>query len=213
MPRKGLAKVHKPMEGRKQKSTRQSIARAAQMIKARKGKVSDFAISKTTFHSRHVEEELATKLMEKFRNDSNVQFLIIHWDGKKVKLMNTTVEEHVAIFLQSVMSGRPPYFVGAPHLPDGTGMSTKDAIVHYVTRHGLAENMDKVIGMGFDTTAANTGVNNGAASLLEIQLDKALLWFACRHHIAELHISSADDAVRHPKSMCDAATCVLSCEM
>ena len=208
MPRKVVAKVRTSMAGRKQKSTRQSIAYAAQMIKARKGKVSDFAISKR----KNVEEELATKLMEKFRNDSNNHFLIIHWDGKKVKLRDTTVEEHVAIFLQSVMSGRPPYFVGAPQLPDITGMSMKDAIVHYVTRHGLAENMDKFIGMGFDTTAANTGVNNGAASLLEIQLDKALLWFACRHHIAELHINSADDAVRHPKSTCDAVTCVLSCE-
>ena len=37
----------------------------------------------------------------------------------------------------------------------------------------------------------------GAASLLGKQLAEALLWFGCRHHVSELHMVWADEAVRH----------------
>ena len=43
----------------------------------------------------------------------------------------------------------------------------------------------------FDTTSSNTGVREGAMVYLERILDKKLLWLACRHHIAELHIKHA----------------------
>jgi hypothetical protein len=60
------------------------------VIKAGKGKVSDLAISWSTFYAQRkdVEEELATKLKEAFKNDSNVLYIIVHWDGKKVKLLD-----------------------------------------------------------------------------------------------------------------------------
>ena len=41
----------------------------------------------------------------------------------------------------------------------------------------------------FDTTAANTGVIKGAATIIEVKLGTdigKLLWCACRHHIPEL---------------------------
>lgn len=38
----------------------------------------------------------------------------------------------------------------------------------------------------FDTTASNTGRKNGACPLIEQDLGKQLLYFACRHHIFEL---------------------------
>jgi hypothetical protein len=43
-----------------------------------------------------------------------------------------------------------------------------------------------VIGMSFDTTSSNTGVNNGSSVLLERMLKKNLLHLACRHHVLEL---------------------------
>ena len=43
-----------------------------------------------------------------------------------------------------------------------------------------------VIGMCFDTTAANTGKVNGACTLLENAIGRNLLWMACRHHIFEI---------------------------
>ena len=205
LPQKGLAKLLTPIAGRMHMSTNQSFAYAAEVIKAGKGKVSDFAISRSTFYaqSKDAEEEIATKLTEAFKNDSNVRYIIIHWDGKKVKLLDRSVEEHIALLLQAVMSGRPPQFIGAPCVPDGTGLAMKDAMMQYLNIYDLTgENKCKLIGMGFDTTASNMGHNNGAASLLENELDRALLWFACRHHVAELHMGWADDAVRHAIGKC-----------
>ena len=49
LPRKGLAKVLTPCAGRMQLSTNKSFAYAAEMIKAGEGKLSDFAISRSTF--------------------------------------------------------------------------------------------------------------------------------------------------------------------
>ena len=112
--------------------------------------------------------------------------------------MDKSIEEHSALLLESPLSGRPPYFIGAPQVPDGTGSAMKDAMMQYLNTYDiLPANKHKLIGMGFDTTAANTGNINGAASLLESELDRALLWFACRHHVSELHMTWADDAVRH----------------
>lgn len=43
--------------------------------------------------------------------------------------------------------------------------------------------------MCFDTTASNTGNQNGACVLLEDKLNRKLLHLACRHHILELLVS------------------------
>jgi hypothetical protein len=44
-----------------------------------------------------------------------------------------------------------------------------------------------IVAQVFDTTACNTGVRSGAATLLEdCKSMKTLLWLACRHHILEL---------------------------
>ena len=142
------------------------------------------------------------KLMEAFKTDSNVLYIIIHWDGKKVKLLDKSVEEHIALLIQAVMAGRPPQFIGAPCIPDGTGLAMKNAMMRYLNMYDLTgENKCKLIGMGFDTTSSNTGHKNGAAALLENELDRALLWLACRHHVAELHMGWADDAVRHARGI------------
>jgi len=45
---------------------------------------------------------------------------------------------------------------------------------------------EDVVGMSFDTTAANTGHRNGTCVLLEHKIGKDLLWLACRHHILEV---------------------------
>ncbi len=71
----------------------------------------------------------------------------------------------------------------------------KREMIEYLTTYDLADvNKHRLIGMRFDTTASNTGHMNGA-SLLERELERALLWIACRHHVAELHMGWADEAV------------------
>lgn len=157
LPRKGLAKLVTPSAGRMHMSTNQSFVYATDIIKAGKGKVSDFAISRSTFHAQRkdTEKKLATKLMETFKNDPNVLYIIIHWDGKKVKLLDRSVKEHIALVLQAVRSGRQPQFIGAPCVPNGTGLAMKDAIIQYLNMYDLTgDNKCKLIGMGFDTTSS-----------------------------------------------------------
>ncbi|KAJ8416198.1 hypothetical protein AAFF_G00382200 [Aldrovandia affinis] len=50
---------------------------------------------------------------------------------------------------------------------------------------------ERIGGMSFDTTSSNTGRNNGACVLIEQQLKKDLLYFACRHHVLELLFAEA----------------------
>lgn len=50
--------------------------------------------------------------------------------------------------------------------------------------------MDRITGMSFDTTTHNTGVNNGAADLLEQKIGRKLLRFPCRHHVYEIVLRS-----------------------
>ena len=50
-------------------------------------------------------------------------------------------------------------------------------------------NQSRLIGLVFDTTATNSGINTGACRRFEVYLEQAFLYLACRHHIPELHLS------------------------
>ena len=58
----------------------------------------------------------------------------------------------------------------------------------YLVMWGVKE---QVRGMVFDTTASNSGEHSGACRFLEEWLESAVLWLACRRHIAELHLGTA----------------------
>lgn len=49
--------------------------------------------------------------------------------------------------------------------------------------------------MCFDTTATNTGVQDGTFFLLEKKLNKKLLHLAYRHHVAELVLRAAFESL------------------
>ena len=48
-----------------------------------------------------------------------------------------------------------------------------------------------VVGMCFDTTAANTCRINGTFTILEKAIGRKLLWVACQHHMFEILLSDA----------------------
>lgn len=50
--------------------------------------------------------------------------------------------------------------------------------------------MQFVEGMSFDTTASNSGVNTGAAVLLQQKIGRKLMLLPCRHHIYEIVLRS-----------------------
>ena len=75
---------------------------------------------------------------------------------------------------------------------DSTGLIEARAVEAALNDWDCAE---KIVAMGFDTTASNTRVHRGACTFLQLQLQRQLLWLACRHHIAELILRSAFDSL------------------
>lgn len=86
-----------------------------------------------------------------------------------------------------------PTAEGAPTVESRTGTSLTQSAIDKVTE--WTESSD-IVGGVFDTTSANTGIDEGAMTHIESNLAKRLLWLACtsRHHAAELHI-------KHPYSL------------
>ena len=120
-------------------------------------------------------------------------YAVLHFDGKKVLFDSGVAEERLIICAQQVDSGENPRFLGAPQTQDGTGAAQCEAIVRYVDDNGIE---DQVIGHCWDTTATNTGCNNGAAILLDRTMGRANLWLACRRHMAEQHVVHPNNTVR-----------------
>lgn len=57
-----------------------------------------------------------------------------------------------------------------------------------------------IIGMAFDTTAANTGMIQGTCIRIERALEKPVLWLSCRHHILEIVLKDVFKACIGPSS-------------
>ena len=72
-----------------------------------------------------------------------------------------------------------------PETRSGTGAAEADIVTGLLTDWGV---MVQVKGLVFDTTASNTGRENGACKFIEEWLKSPIMWLGCRHHIAELHI-------------------------
>ena len=88
-----------------------------------------------------------------------------------------------------VLSGFPglpfPKILGIPVIPRSTGADQCSAIIAVLKEWECSE---IVIAIVFDTTASNTGKFNGSCVGVEIFLARSVLWFACRHHVYEVHI-------------------------
>ena len=95
-----------------------------------------------------------------------------------------------------LVSGAPQYekrkLLGVPFIESSTGIQQCNATMELIETWGLTDN---IVGLVFDTTANNSGINKGAAKLIEEKLDKKLFYFACRHHISEVILRGAWEAV------------------
>ena len=77
--------------------------------------------------------------------------------------------------------------LGVPSLPHLSTDKARNLISNATTTPLDKWNcMGNVIGMVFDTTSANTGHKTAACISIQRDLDKSLLWLACRHHIGEV---------------------------
>lgn len=144
--------------------------------------VSQFAISPSTVHrSRARNREILAKQLEReaFKDPPP---LVLHWDGKLLAKATSkwTLEDRIAV----VATGQNfEEILGVPVARDGTGQEVARTVFQQVERVGARE---KIIGLSFDTTAANSGMLTGACVHLENLLGRSLLWLACRHHVLEV---------------------------
>jgi len=113
---------------------------------------------------------------------SSDSHLVVHFDGKLLPAIvgSTEKEECVAVVVTGLTSEK---LLAIPKVVQGTGEQMAQAAAETLNSWDLTED---VVGMSFDTIAANTGHRNGTCVLLEHKIGKDLLWLACRHHILEV---------------------------
>ena len=113
-------------------------------------------------------------------------FVQVHWDAKQmpgIKNKNERVER-LAI---AVTGGNREYFLAGTMIERGTAICMATAVMNAIRDSAL---QDRILGIGFDTTASNTGSNGGACKKIQESLGKNILWMACRHHILEVVLSA-----------------------
>ena len=119
-------------------------------------------------------------------------FLLVHFDGKIIQLMDGITEDRLVIALSSPCN-LPGQFIASPAMSDGTGDTMARCVYGVINDLGL---LDGVQALVFDTTASNTGRWNGSSTLFGAMVERPLLWLACRHHISELFIKHANIEIR-----------------
>ena len=79
-----------------------------------------------------------------------------------------------------------------PKLPgSGTGRLMGNAVVDVLRQWTGVQEWQ--VGVCSDTTSANSGIHNGAITVIQNAFDKRLLFLACRHHILEIVASAVSD--------------------
>lgn len=174
------------------------LGMVASTVNAIGGNVDELVASLPTIkrHRKQEQERIACKLKADFIVKFKSHKKILHWDGKVTQFMDA--QGHVyqdcnAVVISIPLSDEKPQFIGAPVVTRGTGQLLARAALHCVNEW---EARESIIGTVFDTTSANTGLHEGAAVHIENGLGHSLLWLACRHHIAELHIKHSYDKVQ-----------------
>jgi hypothetical protein len=189
LPRKRLFKETAQVAERCQMSIRDAVAFTSRIIGIGGATVDDFSLSiSTAFRQRQEQRTLLAKEIKNQFMKNKPPFVVVHWDGKLVEKLTGTKNDRIAI----IVSGKPTLdsskLLGVPISPDSTGFSQKTVVMDALNEWQL---VDQVVGLSFDTNASNTGAFRGSATLIEIGLNRAVLWLPCRHHIYELHVKHA----------------------
>lgn len=124
--------------------------------------------------------------------------LTVHWDGKLIE--DITGHETVDRLPILVSGQGVDQLLSVPKLCHGTGEACASAVFETIVSWNLC---DQIKCLCFDTTAVNTGIRNGACTLLEQKMDKDTLWLACRHHIMEIMLEAVIIEVLGPSSAPD----------
>ena len=117
--------------------------------------------------------------------------LVLHFDGKILKHIEeeskqSTSTDRIAISVTSPEFGdRDDLLLGVVPCESGKSADCALCIQNLCEYFDVCDGIFAICG---DTTAANTGRNNGTIVILAQVLQKPFLWLLCRHHISELTI-------------------------
>ena len=164
---------------------------AASTVNALGGDVYETNISKTSAwrKAHEVRTKTAVKIKAAFKCPDKVT---AHWDGKTLTLKGNIKSNRVCVYLTGADALHTRKLLGVPETPSGTGYDEAKIVTDLLMSWDV---LMEVIGMVFDTTSSNTGAENGACKFIEEWRGSPVLWLACRHHVAELHISRVVHAV------------------
>ena len=129
----------------------------------------------------------AINIKEIFKHTARDMYLVCHFDGKQLAEFSEGVKskkERLSVLVSSPSLDQAQ-ILGAVALDGQKGDDIFHGVLSLLEEFDIS---DRVIAMSFDTTASNTGPDQGACARLEEHLQKALLWLACRRHVMELHI-------------------------
>lgn len=146
--------------------------------------INNVTLSRSSIRRNRIKcrEEIAHQIKTDFKNDDK---LTVHWDGKLLQdICSSKKSERLAVI---VCGDGIEQLLGVPKLRNGTGKSIAEAVMSCLREWNIIES---ICAMSFDTTAANTGIRNGACVLLEEAMNKKVLGIACRHHIFEIVLES-----------------------
>ena len=152
------------------------------------------SLSKTTVYRKRYKqiEDLGDKIREKIMDTLKGKHLYLHFDGKQVKQMEKDLKiivsyERIAISVTSPdIDDIDDILLGVVQTPSSKGSDQVEAILKNLEYYDITDNIYAIC---CDKTASNTGSYNGTGAILASTFDVLLLWFMCRRHILEVHIS------------------------
>ena len=166
-------------------SDRRAVQMIAPIIHASGRAVEEYNVNRSSIQRQRKKHRVSRAAELKAQFDPQKP-LVLHWDGK---LMGDLTGDQKIDRLPIIVSGcGVDQILCVPKLDSGTGKAMADAMIDVLTDWGIK---NRIKAISFDTTSSNTGRKNGACSLLEMQLQREVLYLACRHHIHEILLAEA----------------------
>ena len=179
-------------------SGRHELKIMSTLIKSGGADINDTNLSLSTIQRQRRSEisasanSICKRIIEYAVSETENDFVVLHFDGKIIQYVSGDTEDRLAIGI-SVPNFIKGQFLASPAMPSGKGASMANCVEETANKFHLTSKIEALV---FDTTASNTGIWKGATTRVEKMLRRAVLWLACRHHIAELFVKHANIAVR-----------------
>lgn len=165
----------------------------------------DIPLSRATVHRKRFKkiEELGDAIRQDVVNTLKGKKLCIHFDGKQVKQIEedlniTTTVERIAISVTSPdIDDSDDILLGVVQAASSKGCDQAEVILNLLEYYDI---VDQIFAVCCDTTSSNTGAFSGAIVILSSILKIPLLWFLCRRHMLEVHISHFMEALTGEKT-------------